>query len=204
MSTREIRRAKIEVFLIPTGALWFSPSAPAGPMFPRGLGTVNNPFDTAPPNLVFMNVIRLSQHMFFLAMLKRTPQDVQIVRKQMSSIVLPSRENQYGVGPLKLSDYVPLKLGSRQTERLPLDVGLNSLSLMLSRSYLLVIAQIFRSMSRHLSDRNELAVHIDGLKRILLAHGDDIGIVTHAMIGTYRSVIIKPLFNARLFSAHGC
>ena len=190
MSTREIRRAKIEVFLIPTGALWFSSSAPAGPMFPRGLGALNNPFDTAPPHLVFMSIIRLSQHMFFLAMLKRTPQDVQIIRKQMSSIVLPSRENQYDTGPLGISDFVPLKPGSRQAERLPLDVGLNNLSLMLSRSYLLVIAQIFRSMSRHLSDRNELAVHIDGLKRILLAHGDDIGIVTHAMIGTIHSIAI--------------
>lgn len=38
-------------------------------------------------------------------------------------------------------------------------------------------------MSRHLNDRNELAVLIDGLNRILLVHGDDIGIVSQAMIG---------------------
>jgi hypothetical protein len=188
MSTREIRRAKLEVFLIPTGSLWFSSSAPTGPMFPRTLGSINNPFDAAPPHLVAMSVIRLSQNMFFLAMLKRNPQDIQMVRKNISSLVLPSRENQYKSGPLEPADFVPRKAESHQMDMLPLDMGLKSLSLMLSRSYLLVIAQIFRSMSRHLSDRSELAIHIDGLNRILLAHGDDIGIVTHAMIGMGISV----------------
>jgi hypothetical protein len=183
MSTREIRRAKLEVFLIPTGSLWFPSSAPAGPMFPRTFGSINNPFDAAPPHLVAMSIIRLSQNMFFLAMLKRNPQDIQMVRKNISGLVLPSRENQYKSGPLEWADFVPRKAESQQMDVLPLDMGLKSLSLMLSRSYLLVVAQIFRSMSRHLSDRNELAVHIDGLNRILLAHGDDIGIVTHAMIG---------------------
>ncbi|EEB87621.1 hypothetical protein MPER_14975, partial [Moniliophthora perniciosa FA553] len=38
-------------------------------------------------------------------------------------------------------------------------------------------------MSRHLNDRNELAVLIDGVNRILLEHGKDIGIVSHALIG---------------------
>ena len=193
MSTREIRRAKIEVFLIPSGALWFSSSAPAGPMFPRALGSINNPFDSAPSHVVSMSIIRLSQNMFFLAMLKRNPQDVQLVRKTMSSLVLPSRENQYNSGPLELKDFIPRKADSHSSDTLPLDMGLKSLSLMLSRSHLLVVAQIFRSTSRHLNDRDELALHIDGLNRILLAHGDDIGIVTQAMIGTNHSTAhIRP------------
>jgi hypothetical protein len=183
MSIREIRRAKVEVFLIPSGALWFSTSAPAGPMFPTMLGPYDNPFEAAPSHLVHMTMIRLSQNMLFLSMLKRNPQDVQLIRKNMSRLVLPSRENEVDARPLKLADFVPHKRESERSIPFSLDSSLRGLSLMLSRSYLLLIAQIFRSMSRHLNDRNELAVLVDGLNRILLVHGDDIGIVGHSMIG---------------------
>ena len=60
-----------------------------------------------------------------------------------------------------------------------------ALSLTLSRSYLLLIQQIFQCISRHLNDRNELAVLLDGLNRILLAHRDDIGIIAHVMFGEH-------------------
>ena len=60
---------------------------------------------------------------------------------------------------------------------------IDTLSLALARSHLLLLAQMFRSMSRHLSDRNELAIMIDGVNRILCTHGQDIGIVGHALIG---------------------
>lgn len=182
MSIREIRRAKVEIFLIPSGSLWFPPSAPTGPMFPRMLGPYDDPFDPVPSHLKFITMIRLSQNMLFLSMLKRNPQDVQLIRKNMSRLVLPSRDNKVDARPLKLADFVPHKLESERGDHL-LDGNLRGLSLMLSRSYLLLIAQIFRSMSRHLNDRNELAVLIDGLNRILLIHGDDIGIVSQSMIG---------------------
>jgi hypothetical protein len=183
MSIREIRRAKVEIFLIPSGALWFPSSAPVGPMFPRMLGPYDNPFETAPSHLVYVTMIRLSQNMLFLSMLKRNPQDVQLIRKNMSRLVLPSRENKVDARPLKLADFVPRKQESERGASFSSDGTLRGLSLMLSRSYLLLIAQIFRSMSRHLNDRNELAVLIDGLNRILLIHGDDIGIVGQSMIG---------------------
>jgi len=54
---------------------------------------------------------------------------------------------------------------------------------MISRSYILLVAQIFRSMPRHLSDRHELAILIDGLNRTLVVHGDDINIVSQVLIG---------------------
>ena len=183
MSIREIRRAKVEVFLIPSGALWFPSSAPAGPMFPRMLGPYNDPHEPAPPHLVYITMIRLSQNMLFLSMLKRHPQDVQLIRKNMSRLVLPSLENSVDARPLKLADFVPHRRGSERNTPFSLDASIKGLSLMLSRSYLLLIAQIFRSMSRHLNDRNELAVLIDGLNRILLIHGDDIGILAQSMIG---------------------
>jgi hypothetical protein len=183
MSIREIRRAKVEVFLIPSGALWFPSSAPAGPMFPKMLDPHDNPSEAVPSHLIYMTMIRLSQNMLFLSMLKRNPQDVQMIRKNMSRLVLPSRENIVDAKPLKLADFVPHKQKSERSTPFSTDPSLRGLSLMLSRSYLLLVAQIFRSMSRHLNDRNELAVLVDGLNRTLLVHGDDIGIVGHSMIG---------------------
>jgi hypothetical protein len=58
-------------------------------------------------------------------------------------------------------------------------------------------------MSRHLSDRSELALFIDGLNRILLIHGDDIGIVGQALISMH--VVIITLFSKLMdfFSLNG-
>ncbi|RDB29723.1 hypothetical protein Hypma_014167 [Hypsizygus marmoreus] len=193
MSIRDIRRSKMEVFLIPSGSLWFPSSAPPGPMFPRSLGSRSNPFNTLPPDLVSMTMIRVSQNMLFLAMLKRNRQDVQIIRKNMSRLDLPSIDP-YDNSPLELSDFVPHK-----AQKTADNAGLKSLSLMLSRSHLLLVAQVFRSMSRHLSDRNELSVLVDGLNRILLAHGDDIGIVSQVMI----ALMVASTRFRRLFTSGG-
>ncbi|KZV78347.1 hypothetical protein EXIGLDRAFT_634142, partial [Exidia glandulosa HHB12029] len=63
------------------------------------------------------------------------------------------------------------------------DLHLARISIALSRSYLLV-AQIFRCLPRTLSDRAELGRLLDGVNRISITHGDDIGIVSHALIGS--------------------
>jgi hypothetical protein len=101
----------------------------------------------------------------------------------MEHIVLPSTDALSAARFLELSDFVPRKLFAQRDG--PESI-LTTLSLMLSRSHLLLIAQVFRSMSRHLSDRNELTIFIDGLNRILLRHGDDIGIVSQSLIGKLR------------------
>ncbi|KAF7360179.1 RRM domain-containing protein [Mycena venus] len=200
MSIREIRRAKVEAFLIPSGSLWFPASAPAGPMFPRHLGLFDPALlEDVPPHLVYVSMIRLSQNMLFLAMLKRNPQDVQMIRKSMTRLVLPSLDQHPDAPSLEMNDFAAAKV--RRTELQPsyLELKVKNLSMIVSRSYLLLIAQIFRSMSRHLSDRNELAVLIDGLNRILLAHGSDIGIVAHALI----ALMVASTRFRRLFTTGG-
>ncbi|KAF7971486.1 hypothetical protein HWV62_20940 [Athelia sp. TMB] len=199
MSIREIRRAKVEIFLVPSGSLWFPSSSPAGPMFPRIYGPYDNPYENAPSHLVDITMIRLSQNMLYLAMLKRNPQDVQMIRKNMSRLVLPSREDRGDTKPLKLQDFVPQKAATRRHVSSSADATLVGLSLMISRSYLLLVAQIFRSMSRHLNDRNELAVLIDGMNRIMLAHGDDIGILSQALI----ALMVASTRFRRLFTSGG-
>ncbi|KAG6901981.1 hypothetical protein C0995_005940 [Termitomyces sp. Mi166 len=176
LSIRDIRRAKIEPFLIPSGSLWFPSSAPPGPMFPRSLRPCSDPFESLPSDLVSMMTIRVSQSMLLLAMLKRNHHDVQLVRKSMSRLELPTT-TPVDQSPLELADFVPFRRKIDQVSP-----SLTGLSLMLSRSHVLLVAQVFRSMSRHLNDRNELAVLVDGLNRILLMHGDDIGVVSQVII----------------------
>jgi hypothetical protein len=182
MSIREIRRSKIEPLMIPSGSLWYSSSAPAGPMFPRNLGTSDNPFEPALQTLISITMVRVSQNLFFLSMLKRNYQDVQVVRKTMSRLVLPSLEADESQKALEMQDFMPRKhIPSYQPSSRNSTV--DDLSLMLARSYILLVAQIFRSMSRHLSDRDELGVLVDGLNRTLLVHGGDINIVSQVLIG---------------------
>ena len=182
LSIREIRRSKIENLMIPSGSLWYPSSAPKGPMFPRNLGTFNNPFEPALQNLISITMIRVSQNMFFLTMLKRNYQDVQVIRKTMSRLVLPSLEPYDIQKALEIRDFMPQKHvpSDRPSSR---NSTVDDLSLMVARSYILLAAQIFRSMSRHLSDRDELGVIVDGLNRTLLVHGDDINIVSQVLIG---------------------
>ena len=182
LSIREIRRSKIEPLMIPSGSLWYSASAPRGPMFPRNLGAFNNPFEPALENLISITMIRVSQNMFFLTMLKRNYQDVQVVRKAMSRLVLPSLEAYELQKALEIRDFMPRKHIPCDRPS-PRNSTVDNLSLMVARSYIPLVAQIFRSISRHLSDRDELGVLVDGLNRTLLVHGDDINIVSQVLIG---------------------
>ena len=181
MSMREIRRSKMEHIFIPSGSLWFPLTAPKGSMFPRSLGPSKTAFDPVPAQLFSITMVRASQNLFFLSMLKRNFKDVQAIRKSMSQLELPSLDEHGSSKNLELRDFVPRH--ELPDTRPPFKRTVDILSLMLSRSYILLVAQIFRSMPRHLSDRHELAVLIDGLNRCLLAHGDDINIVSQVLIG---------------------
>src|ERR1700722_4151548 len=173
----------MDIFLLPPGSLWFPSSAPSGPMFPRYLVT-DNPFDPIPPTLIQIIMVRLAHNTTLLSLLKRKPENVQIIRKSMSPFVIPSRDPRASSPkPLELMDLLPRKHVDKRTDPFKFDVTLRALSLMLSQSYLSLFAQIFRSLPMHLNDRNELSDLIDGVNKVLLAHGDDIGIVSQAMIG---------------------
>ena len=176
ISVRAIRRGKIEVFLFPSSSLYFPESAPVGPMFPKGPDTATNPFENCPKSLVNLTMIRMSQYLLFVDLLKRSPQDVHVVRKSWTPLVLPEI-----VDFTDNFEFVPHR-GLRRTVS---DRSRTSfeLSLSFSRTHLLFIAQVFRCLTRHLNSRDELAMFLEGVNRILLRHGDDIGIVGHALIG---------------------
>ncbi|KAF7790497.1 hypothetical protein EIP86_001452 [Pleurotus ostreatoroseus] len=182
MSVREIRRAKVDALFIPSGSLWFPLNAPNGPMFPRQLEDSANPFEDVPPSLVSITLVRTAQNMLFWRMLRKSRQDVKVIRKTMSGFVLPSLSRTVDNTTLALVDLVPVHRNAEASTISTTKVTLTALSLTLARSYLLLIEQIFQSMPRHLNDREELASLMDGINHILCAHGDDIGIVAHSML----------------------
>jgi len=177
MVMREVRKAKLEVFLVPNLSLWFPLTAPISPMFPQSLGVMRDPF-TVVPKLRWITMIRTAQNTLFLSMLKNNPQDVHAIRKNLEGFSLPGDDRG---GFMNLPDFIPNQTGSNHREIANPTIG--GLSLVLSRSYLLLVAQVFRSMSRHMNDREEFGLLVDGINRILLVHGDDLGIVARAMIG---------------------
>ncbi|KAF8830399.1 hypothetical protein HHX47_DHR2000635 [Lentinula edodes] len=143
MSVRDLRRNKVDVFLIPSGSLWFSSPAPPGPMFPRGPGVLDNPFDDCTTRIVSITLIRISQNMLFFAMLKRNPSEVQAVRKSMTKLVFPSLTGAEEPD-LQLRDLVPSKKPSVAASS-AIDVEIRGLSLTLSRGgYTLFMPVLFK------------------------------------------------------------
>ncbi|KAI6019882.1 hypothetical protein F5J12DRAFT_911393 [Pisolithus orientalis] len=212
MSLREIRRAKVEPFLLPTGSLWFHETAPVSALFPRSIAAAAEDSVKRMSVLAAMTVIRLSQNRLFLALLQKHPKDVQGIRKSMKGVELPCLVDGGRATLLTLNRLVPSKAKLSVALSQP-SCWIGVLSSLLSRSYLLLTTQIFKSMSPHISERNELATFIDGINRILLAHSSDIGIVAQGLIGTlmvagtrFRRLFISgggyPLFMLAIFKLY--
>ena len=97
-------------------------------------------------------------------------------RRSLTTLVLPVNFDSMQQSAIPLTAYV----ASQEQARAPRSPALMALALTLARSHLLV--QFFRSVTRHLNDREELALLLDGINRILLARGDDVGVVAQAML----------------------
>jgi len=182
MSLRELRRAKIDAFLIPFGPLRFSSSTSLGFVFPRPPSNVTSNSDEDPVyQLSKVVLIRVAQNLSFVNMLKRDRQEVQTFRKDMPRLVLPTTAST--IAPTtELRSFLPNKERTSSFAT-GADADTSRLSLLLSRSYVLLVTEIFRSLPRHLNDRSELAVLIDGLNQILFIHGGDIGMIAHILVG---------------------
>jgi hypothetical protein len=199
MSFKEIRRTKVEYLILPASTSWFGEDTPPVAMFPRSYGVAPNPFEMAPPRFVDVTMIRLAQINHLLAMIKKSPQDAQNVRKSLPQLVFPT---EYEGGNLRLLDpidFIPRKSELSQPNASTFEHGLQELSKMICRSYVLLVAQVFRTMPRHLSDRGELSTLVDALNRILLAHGGDIGIVAQVLI----AYMVASTRFRRLFTSGG-
>jgi hypothetical protein len=151
-------------------------------MFPRSLSDIKDSSGKdAVHQLGEVVLVRVSQNLLFANMLKRDRQEIQAFRKSMPRLVLPTISSTITLSTEPRS-FLPGK-GRASSRGNGADADTLGLSLLLSRSYVLLVTEIFRSLPRHLNDRSELAILIDGLNQILFVHGEDIGIVAHVLIG---------------------
>ncbi|KAI6168435.1 hypothetical protein EDD17DRAFT_1869180 [Pisolithus thermaeus] len=198
MSLREIRRAKVESFLLPTGLLWFHGPTPVSALFPPRIAVAAEDNLKSMSVLTAITVIRLSQNRLFLTLLQKHPQDAQGIRKSMKAVELPSLVDDGQSTPLTLNRLLPSKAKLSTPPSQP-SRWIDVLSSLLSRSYLLLTIQIFKSMSRNIIDRNELAPFIDSINRILLTHPSDMGIVAQGLI----ALMVASTRFRRLFTSGG-
>ncbi|KIM28069.1 hypothetical protein M408DRAFT_147787 [Serendipita vermifera MAFF 305830] len=183
ISIRELKKAKLDSMLLPSGSLWFSDQMLPGPMFPRSLPASIDPSQPLPPALVAITMVRTAQNMMLTTLLKRDPKEVHMVRKTLTNFTLPSLEKQDQVDKRPdLVDYLPRDAAIPRNEPNSEQKNLYLISIALSRSHLLLVAQIFRCLSRQTTDYQEISQLLDGVNRILLRHGNDLGVVSHAMI----------------------
>ncbi|EJU01792.1 hypothetical protein DACRYDRAFT_100104 [Dacryopinax primogenitus] len=166
IALRDLKRNKVEAILLPSGYLWFPATAPTGPMFPRSLSTFPESEDGVPLDELKMLAIRTIQNLMVLQLLVKEPKDVYTFEKTAQP-VLPS------ISAASTSHKRTLS-GSTRVPWSPW--------ITLGRSYLMVIRQLFRSLSSNLSDRAKLANLLEGVNATLLAFPEDIGIVAHSMI----------------------
>lgn len=186
LSFRELRRNKVDMFFVPDGSLWFPSSATPSVLFPTYLPDNHNPFEGIPSPLAWITMIRISQNRLFTRLLKKNPQDVQLLRKNATELVLPSLDGLGEDSQVLAGDFVPRKPDINRKPLTSGEITLRCLSITLSRSYLLLTAQVFQSLSRHLNDKRELSVWMESISTILVRHGNDVGIIAHSMIGESR------------------
>jgi hypothetical protein len=116
LSIRGIRRSKMEYIFTPSGSLWFSSAAPKSSMFPRMLEEFKfSSSQPVPAHLFSISMVRASQNLFFLALLKRNYKDVQAIRKSISTLVLPSLDD--ASKSLELRHFVPSQVSAHLVPR---------------------------------------------------------------------------------------
>lgn len=131
-------------------------------MFPRQQTATDKPgLSTGLPEMV---AIRTAQNMLLLSILKRDRKEAYTIKKTVSSFLLP---RVLRGGSRASRTYVP----ERQTAS---DAGkawaglagsqdVQGASRLLSRSWLLVVQQVFASLNRNYNDRVELAHTLEGV-----------------------------------------
>ncbi|PVF92302.1 hypothetical protein CPB86DRAFT_717696 [Serendipita vermifera] len=198
MSIRELRKAKLDVMLLPSGSLWFSDQSSAGTIFPRLELSKMDESQLLPETLVRITMIRTAQNILLSNLLKRDPKEVHLVRKTFTKFILPSLDDLYSIDNPRLND------STNNNRTLPNSIvtirrDFQLISLALGRSHLLLVAQIFRCLNRQTNDYQEILHLLDGVNTILLRHLNDLGIVAHAMI----NYMLAMTRFRRMFSSNG-
>ncbi|KAG8919843.1 hypothetical protein FRC01_001070 [Tulasnella sp. 417] len=168
MSYRELCRNKLDPLILPNLA-----------PIPSGLKLTARPSMT--PGLMQSAMTRTAQNLILFNVIQQSPKDINAIRKPYSQIaqLAVELEDVQDLRPTTISDYVPNRKRSPHTAE---EMQYLRMTSPLARSYLLMCTEMFKSLSRHLNNHSELGKYMDGINRIMLRRGNDLGIVSLALI----------------------
>ncbi|KAF8312677.1 hypothetical protein DL93DRAFT_1297134 [Clavulina sp. PMI_390] len=168
LSVRDLKRNKLESFILPTLDLWF-PSIVSSVQLPSG-PTPGDPRKTE-EQLIAILTIRSAQNLFLANFLKRYPKEAPTVRRGLSPLQLPLKIGH----PVDVAQCVMRHVSTLDSPIIAVK------SLNLAKSYLILVIQLFRSYNTMTSDRGELSNLLDGINLIMLVHGRDLGLLGMAL-----------------------
>lgn len=182
MSYRELCRNKLDPLILPTLA-----------PIPSGLKLSARSSMT--PGLMQAAMTRTAQNLILFNVIQQSPKDINAIRKPYNQLaqLAVELEDVQDLRPTTITDYVPKR------QRVPHsaeELQFLRMTSPLARSYLLMCTEIFKSLSRHMNNHSELGKYMDGINRIVLLRGNDIGIVALALIGMYP--VLSSSFPTRL------
>ncbi|KAG8996876.1 hypothetical protein FRB90_012614, partial [Tulasnella sp. 427] len=168
MSYRELCRNKLDPLILPTLSPIPSGSKPTSP-------------PAMNPSMMQAAMTRTAQNLILLNVIQQSPKDINAIRKPYAQLaqLAVELEDSRDLTSTTIADYIPTKARSPRSAD---EVQYLRMTSPLARSYLLMCTEIFKSLSRHMNNHSELSKYMDGINRILLARGDDIGIVAQALI----------------------
>lgn len=172
MSYRELCRNKLDLLILPTLA-----------PIPSGLKLSPRPAMT--PGLMQATLTRTAQNLILLNVIQQSPKDINGIRKPYAQLaqLAVELEDLLDLHPMTIADYVPKR---KRPPRSAEEMQYLRMTSPLARSYLLMCTEMFKSLSRHMNNHSELGKYMDGISRIVLLRGDDVGIVALALIGIYQ------------------
>ncbi|KAI8150027.1 hypothetical protein BJV82DRAFT_585517 [Fennellomyces sp. T-0311] len=210
LSTRDLRKHKIEHLLVSTGRFWFTNEQPAS-MFPRCLTDTKTPFSILdiPWDIFSVAMLRISHIQFLTNFLARYPREVYAVKKTLQDyepIVIPGTNKRASFQHGLVDTYFPnIALRKRrdttfvfeEEERqenknidglkpMPRvsqqeeDVGM--LSALRARVWLRFIDTLLIGLNKNYNDRSELERILKGVNMIIMEHNMDFEIIGQALI----------------------
>jgi hypothetical protein len=177
LSVRDMRKNKVEYLFIASGSFWFNEPAP--PTFPRFFpGDVSTYRRlTLTPSILNVATIRTAQSSLISAYLQENPREAYGIKKMVESLSLPimGLKSVQDSSPRPTTLSIELGRVNRQQQ------DLETISLLVARSWLIMLLRLMAGLNRHYNDRPEIARLFDSLNRILDVHGDNTSLVGQAL-----------------------
>ncbi|ORZ02268.1 hypothetical protein BCR43DRAFT_465218 [Syncephalastrum racemosum] len=203
LSTRDLRKNKIEHLLTSTGRFWFRHEQPRD-MFPRGITDTRTPFSILdiPWELFSVAMLRTSHVQFLTNFLTRYPREVYAVKKTLQGyepMPIP------GIGPRDESPYPRIELRKRRDTSFVFEAGDDQedrysddhvprprhpqeqedarlLAALRARVWLRFIDTLLVGLNKNYNDRLELEGILKGVNLIIMDYTADYGILGQALV----------------------